>query len=60
MFGIGHTPELIIIAVVVILLFGAKNLAGLGKGLGDGIREFRKATSPDEPEVKAPEEAKKD
>ncbi len=59
MFGIGHTPELIIIAVVVILLFGAKNLAGLGKGLGDGIREFRKATSPEEP-AKAPEEAKKD
>ncbi|HUZ78923.1 MAG TPA: twin-arginine translocase TatA/TatE family subunit [Chloroflexota bacterium] len=54
MFGVGHTPELIIIAAIVVLLFGAKNLSGLGKGLGDGIREFRKATTPNE--AKKPEE----
>ncbi|MDE3077286.1 MAG: twin-arginine translocase TatA/TatE family subunit [Chloroflexota bacterium] len=59
MFGIGHTPELIAIAVIVVLLFGAKNLAGLGKGLGDGIREFRKATTPEKP-AKPAEEAPKE
>jgi len=40
MFGLGPT-ELIIIAVIVILLFGAKRLPDIGKGLGGAIREFR-------------------
>lgn len=33
------------VAVVIILLFGGKRLASLGKGLGDGIRNFRKGVS---------------
>ena len=41
--GIG-TTELIIIAVVLIILFGGKKLPELGKGVGDAIREFKKAT----------------
>jgi len=40
MFGLGPT-ELIIIAVIVILIFGAKRLPDVGKGLGGAIREFR-------------------
>jgi sec-independent protein translocase protein TatA len=34
-------PELIIILVIVILIFGASRLAGLGKGLGQAIRGFK-------------------
>ena len=41
MFGLGPT-ELIIIAVIILLLFGAKRLPDIGKGLGGAIREFRK------------------
>lgn len=35
--------ELIIILVVVFLLFGAKRLPDIARGIGKGIREFRKA-----------------
>lgn len=34
-------PELIIIAVVALLLFGGSRLAGIGKGMGRSIREFK-------------------
>jgi sec-independent protein translocase protein TatA len=37
-------PELLIVLFIVILLFGAKKLPELAKGLGTGIKEFRKAT----------------
>ncbi len=40
MFGLG-TPELIVIGVIVFLLFGAKRIPDIGKGLGGAIREFR-------------------
>ena len=40
MFGLGPA-ELIIIAIIVILIFGAKRLPEVGKGLGGAIREFR-------------------
>lgn len=43
MFTPGPT-ELIIILFVVLLLFGAKKLPDLAKGLGEGIREFKNAT----------------
>ena len=33
--------EMIIIVLVLLLLFGAKRLPGLAKGLGQGIREFK-------------------
>ena len=41
-------PELIIIAVIVLLLFGPGKVADLGGSLGRSIREFRKATRDDE------------
>jgi sec-independent protein translocase protein TatA len=40
MFGLGST-ELIIIAVIILLIFGVKRLPGIGKVLGDTLREFR-------------------
>lgn len=43
MAGLG-APELIIILVIVILIFGAGKLPELGGALGKGIREFRSAT----------------
>ena len=44
MFGLGGT-EIIIILVIGLVLFGAKRLPELGKGLGTGIREFKKGVS---------------
>ena len=43
-FGIGGW-EVILILAVVLILFGAKKLPDLAKGLGQGIREFKKVTS---------------
>jgi sec-independent protein translocase protein TatA len=40
MFGLGSS-ELIVIGVIVFLIFGAKRLPEIGKGLGGAIREFR-------------------
>lgn len=40
--GLG-TTELIIIAVILLILFGGKKLPELGRGLGDSIKELRKA-----------------
>ena len=42
--GIGM-PELLIILVIVLIIFGAGKLPEIGRGLGKGIRNFRKATS---------------
>ncbi len=49
--------ELIIIFLIVVVLFGASRLPQLGRGLGEGIRNFRKGISQDEakdPAVEAP------
>ena len=37
-------PELLIILVIVLILFGAKKIPELASGLGKGIKEFKKAT----------------
>lgn len=41
MFGLG-LPELLIIFLVLLLLFGASKLPQLGSGLGEGLRSFKK------------------
>ena len=43
MFGLG-TGEILIILFIVLLLFGAKKLPELAKGLGKGVKEFKKAS----------------
>ena len=43
------TQDLIIVAVIVVVLFGARKLPELGKGLGQTIRDFKKAMN--EPET---------
>lgn len=45
-------PELLIIALILVLLFGAKKIPDLMKGLGSGIKEFKKASTLDEDEGK--------
>jgi sec-independent protein translocase protein TatA len=50
-FGLGGT-ELVIIFLIVLLLFGGAKLPGLAKGLGQSIKEFKKA-SKDEDEKPA-------
>jgi sec-independent protein translocase protein TatA len=54
MFGMG-LPELLVILVIVLIIFGAGKLPELGDNLGKGIRNFRKATSePDAIDVTPP------
>ena len=44
--------EMLLIVLVLLLLFGAKRLPGLAKGLGQGIREFKGAVDGAKKEIK--------
>jgi len=41
-------PEMLIILVIVILIFGANRLPDIGRGIGKGIRNFKDATKNDQ------------
>lgn len=45
-------PELLVIFVVTLLVFGPKRLPELAKGLGQGIRDFKKALNSEEEPAK--------
>ena len=55
MLGSIGMPELIIGLVVILLLFGAKRVPELARGLGSGVREFKKGTQEGEVEDKKKE-----
>jgi sec-independent protein translocase protein TatA len=44
LFGFGNPIEIAIIAGVALVLFGGTKIAGFGKSLGEGLKEFKKAT----------------
>lgn len=56
MFGSLGPTELIIALVIILLLFGAKKVPELARGLGSGVREFRAGTREGEIEDKKKEE----
>jgi sec-independent protein translocase protein TatA len=61
MFGPIGWPEIIIILIIALLLFGAKRLPEIGKSMGKAIREFKKSFKDvtdelDEDELNKPEE----
>ncbi|MCC3159952.1 twin-arginine translocase TatA/TatE family subunit [Hymenobacter sp. 15J16-1T3B] len=54
LFLIGNfgTTEILLIVFIVILLFGAKRIPELFRGLGQGMREFKDASKDDKPEYR--------
>ena len=50
-FGTLGTPEMVVIFLIILLLFGAKKLPGLARGLGKSMGEFRKAKDEFEHEI---------
>ena len=57
MFGLGM-PELIVILIIILIIFGAGKLPEIGSGIGKGIRNFKKATHDKTEEISAPEDKK--
>ena len=58
MFGIGM-PELIVIMIIILVIFGAGKLPEIGRGIGEAIRNFRKSsTEPPEIDVTPKKEEK--
>ncbi|TLD80998.1 twin-arginine translocase TatA/TatE family subunit [Helicobacter sp. MIT 05-5293] len=49
--------QLLIILLIIVLLFGAKKIPELAKGLGSGIKNFKKAVKEDDEEQNASEQS---
>ena len=52
MFGNIGAPEIILIVLAILILFGAKKIPELAKGIGKGMREFKKAVKEVEDDIK--------
>ena len=48
-------PELLLVLAVAVLIFGGKKIPELGKGIGEGIRNFKSGLRGGEDEVKKPQ-----
>lgn len=54
--GMPSGIELLVIALVILLLFGGKKIPELAKGLGNGIKNFKKAVKDDDETITATED----
>ncbi|MBV5306741.1 MAG: twin-arginine translocase TatA/TatE family subunit [Desulfobulbaceae bacterium] len=57
MFGLGM-PELVIILVIIVIIFGAGKLPEIGAGIGKGIKNFKDATKKEEENKKLDDDTK--
>lgn len=57
MFGNLGTPEIILIIVAILILFGAKKIPEFMRGIGKGMREFKKAVNEVEEDIKGEEKS---
>jgi sec-independent protein translocase protein TatA len=60
MFGQLGLPEMMVIMVIALLIFGPKKLPSLGKSLGEGITSFKKAITHGEHEAEKEDDKKED
>jgi sec-independent protein translocase protein TatA len=54
LFGPIGLPEMLIILVIIVLIFGASRLPEIGKGIGQGIKNFKSSVKDSDGETTAP------